>query len=78
MVQVYPPTMMYTRARRAALVREQGPTAAHVDLTGQTCIAGVHPDQVAAVSNRPLGSGFQNMLGNPVLTTFSAVRQPYR
>jgi hypothetical protein len=69
--------MMYTRARRVALVREQGLAAAHVDLTGQTCIASVHPDQVAAVSNRPLGSGFQNLLGNPVLTTFSAVRQPY-
>ena len=56
--------MMYTRARRVALVREQGLAAAHVDLTGRTC-------------NRLLGSGFKHVLGNPVPTTFAAVRQPY-
>lgn len=77
-VQVYPATIMYTRARGVGLVREQGLAAAHIDLAGQTCIASVHPDRVRAVSNRPLGSGFQHVLGNPVPTTFSAVRQAYR
>jgi hypothetical protein len=77
LVQVYPATMMYTRARRAALVREQGLAAPHVGLTGRTCIASVHPDRVAAVSNRLLGSGCQHVLGNPVPASFSAVRQPY-
>ena len=77
LVQVYPATMMYTRARRVALVREQGLAAAHVDLTGRTSIASVHPDRVAAVGNRPPESGLQHVLGNPVPATFAAVQQPY-
>lgn len=67
--------MMYTRARRVALVRGQGLAAAHVDLIGPACIASVHQDRVAVVSNRLLRSGFQHVRGNPVPATFAAVRQ---